>query len=239
MSFDYTDCFTKENLDGYLKELAKEFRKLNGKTMPAEIILIGGAAILVNYGFRKMTTDVDAVIHAASSMKDAISRVGDKFNLPTGWLNADFKRTSSYTPRLEEFSVYYKTFSNVLEIRTISSEYLIAMKLRSGRKYKHDLSDIIGILNEHERRGKPISMNEIDAAVQNLYDGWDQINIDVRRFIESAISNGNYEEVYDSIKTEEKRTKNILIEFEQDYPGAATESNIEDVLQSLFNKRLK
>ena len=239
MSFDYTDCFTKENLDGYLKELAKEFRKLNGKTMPAEIILIGGAAILVNYGFRKMTTDVDAVVHAASSMKDAISRVGDKFNLPTGWLNADFKRTSSYTPRLEEFSVYYKTFSNVLEIRTISSEYLIAMKLRSGRKYKHDLSDIIGILNEHERRGKPISMNEIDAAVQNLYDGWDQINIDVRRFIESAISNGNYEEVYDSIKTEEKRTKNILIEFEQDYPGAATESNIEDVLQSLFNKRLK
>lgn len=171
--------------------------------------------------------------------KRTISRVGDKFNLPTGWLNADFKRTSSYTPRLEEFSVYYKTFSNVLEIRTISSEYLIAMKLRSGRKYKHDLSDIIGILNEHERRGKPISMNEIDAAVQNLYDGWDQINIDVRRFIESAISNGNYEEVYDSIKTEEKRTKNILIEFEQDYPGAATESNIEDVLQSLFNKRLK
>lgn len=171
--------------------------------------------------------------------KRTISRVGDKFNLPTGWLNADFKRTSSYTPRLEEFSVYYKTFSKVLEIRTISSEYLIAMKLRSGRKYKHDLSDIIGILNEHERRGKPISMNEIDAAAQNLYDGWDQINIDVRRFIESAISNGNYEEVYDSIKTEEKRTKNILIEFEQDYPGAATESNIEDVLQSLFNKRLK
>lgn len=43
--------FTRENLDKYLKELGKEFRKLNGKTMPAEIILIGGAAILVQYGF--------------------------------------------------------------------------------------------------------------------------------------------------------------------------------------------
>lgn len=32
-----TKYFTKENLDMYLKELAKEFRKLNGKTMPAEI----------------------------------------------------------------------------------------------------------------------------------------------------------------------------------------------------------
>ena len=36
--------FTKENLDSYLKELAKEFRKINGNKMPAEIILIGGAS---------------------------------------------------------------------------------------------------------------------------------------------------------------------------------------------------
>ena len=37
---------TKENLDNYLKELAKEFRKKNGDRIPAEIILIGGASIL-------------------------------------------------------------------------------------------------------------------------------------------------------------------------------------------------
>ena len=67
MSFDNEAIFTKENLDGYLKELAKAFRKRNGTSMPAEIILVGGAAILVNYGFRAMTTDIDAIIHAASS----------------------------------------------------------------------------------------------------------------------------------------------------------------------------
>jgi len=37
MLSDHT--FTKENLDHYLKELAKEFRRQNGKSMPAEIIL--------------------------------------------------------------------------------------------------------------------------------------------------------------------------------------------------------
>ena len=63
--------FTKDNIDTYLKELAKEYRKLVGKNMPAEIILIGGASVLVNYGFRDMTTDIDALIQAASSMKDA------------------------------------------------------------------------------------------------------------------------------------------------------------------------
>ena len=66
-----SEIFTKENLDLYLKELAKAFRKRNGKSMPAEIVLVGGAAILTNYGFRNMTTDIDAVIHAASTIKDA------------------------------------------------------------------------------------------------------------------------------------------------------------------------
>ncbi len=60
--------FTKDNLDQYLKELAKEFRKLNGKGMPADIILIGGASVVINYGFRDMTYDMDAIINAASSM---------------------------------------------------------------------------------------------------------------------------------------------------------------------------
>ena len=33
--------FTKENLEGYLKELAKEYRK-RGHGAPAEMILVGG-----------------------------------------------------------------------------------------------------------------------------------------------------------------------------------------------------
>ena len=53
--------FTNESINHYLKEVAKEYRKQVGKSMPAEIILIGGASVLVNYGFRNMTTDVDAL----------------------------------------------------------------------------------------------------------------------------------------------------------------------------------
>ena len=74
--------FTKSNLDIYLKELAKEYRKLGGKAFPAEIILTGGAAILANYGFRDRTYDMDSIIHAASTIKDAINHVGDRFNFP-------------------------------------------------------------------------------------------------------------------------------------------------------------
>ena len=234
-----SNSFTKENLDTYLKELAKEFRRLNGKSMPAEIVLVGGAAILTNYGFRDMTTDIDAVIHAASSMKDAINHVGDKFDLPNGWLNADFMHTGSYSPKLDEFSVYYKSFYGVLLVRTIAAEYLIAMKLRSGRKYKNDLSDVIGILAEHEKKGMPITFEKIDVAVKNLYGGWDSFPEDSKPFIEDALKNGDFENVYASVKNDEIESKDILVDFEKDYPKVAKESNINDILKTLKEKRDK
>lgn len=120
--------FTRENLDSYLMELAKEFRKKNGSRMPAEIILMGGASILINYGFREMTYDMDAIIKSSGAMRDAINTVGDRLGLPIGWLNTDFVHTNSYTPRLAEHSKYYKTFANVLQIRTVSDEYSLLIK---------------------------------------------------------------------------------------------------------------
>lgn len=223
MSFEN---FTKENLNTYLKELAKEFRRLNGKSMPAEIVLVGGAAILTNYGFRDMTAGIDAVIHAASSMNEAINRVGDKFHLPNGWLNADFMRTGSYSPKLDEYSAYYKTFYGIISVRTVSAEYLIAMKLRSGRKYKNDLSDIIGILAEHQKRGTPITLDKVNTAVNNLYGGWDGFPEDSKPFIEDALKTTDLEAVYTSVKNDETESKDILVGFEKKYPTVAKESNI-------------
>lgn len=237
MSPENTKYFTKETLLANLKELAKEYRKLGGKSMPAEIVLVGGAAVVANYGFREMTTDVDAVIRAASSMKDAINRVGDRFGLPNGWLNADFLHTGSYSKRLDEFSVYWGTFSNVLTVRTIRGEYLIAMKLRSGRQYKNDMSDIVGVLKEHQDAGDPITMDRIDAAVIELYGGWDDIPPIAKKFLDDAIRTGNYAELYQKTVESELDSKDLLVFFEADYPGAIQESNVNDILQELQRRK--
>jgi hypothetical protein len=229
--------FTKNNLNLYLKELAKEFKKLNGTAAHAEIILIGGAAIVANYGFREMTTDIDAVIQAASSMKDAINRVGDKFRLPNGWLNTDFMRTSSYSPRLIEIAIHYKTFYHAVEIRTVAAEYLIAMKVRSGRKYKNDLSDVLGILAEHNERGCPITLDRIDDAVCKLYNGWSEIAPDVKQMIGDAVIDNRYAEAYAAVREEEKRTKDVLLDFERTHPRAVSPSNVDDILATLKAKQ--
>ena len=228
--------FTKDNIDTYLKEVAKEYRKQVGKNMPAEIVLIGGASVLVNYGFREMTTDIDAVIHAASAMKDVINRVGDRYGLPNGWLNQDFAKTASYSPKLVQISEYYKTYSNVLTIRTVAAEYLVAMKLRSGRQYKSDLSDVLGILAEHKQKGKPIKLEQIQKAVANLYGSWDSLPKSSQNFIQNVMQDGQFADLYEQTVIGEKETKSLLLCFEKDYPGVTTGDNVDDISETLQKK---
>lgn len=227
---------SQEKLDMYLKELAREYRRLSGTRIPAEIILVGGASILVNYGFREQTYDIDAIIHASSAMKDAINHVRDKYSLMSGWLNNDFTKTRSYTPELIMCSKYYKTFSNILVIRTVSAEYLIAMKLISGRKYKNDLSDIIGILQEHRLRGKPISFDQINHAVNRLYGGWSEIASDSREFIYAVMTNEDWDALYERYRRDEQIGKEIIINFERDYSDIINHKNADAILSALKKK---
>lgn len=233
MSSENTNTFTKENLNTYLSEVAKQYRKLAGKAMPAEIILVGGAAVLANYGFRDMTTDVDALIHASSAMKDAINFVGDKYGLSNGWLNADFRKTVSFSEKLLQFSDYYRTFSNVLRVRTVNAEYLVAMKLISGRQYKNDLSDVIGILAEHQERSEPLTLAQIHRAVVELYGSWEVLSATSQSFIRSAMEHPDLREVYARIRQNELEAKATLVSFEQRYPGVTTMENVDDILANL------
>ena len=228
---------TKENLDTYLKELAKQFRKLNGKAMPAEITLIGGASILINYGFRDSTYDVDALIHASSVMKDAINYVTDTLGLPSGWLNEDFKNTKSYTPRLVNYSKYYRTFSNVLTVRTITGAYLVAMKLMAYRQYKHDISDIVGILREQQNSGDPLTFERIDKAVNDLYDSWENLPKNAKNMIESILANEDMDALYEAYANEEAAAKDALITFEDKYPDVLKEDNLADILNHLLKEQ--
>ena len=229
--------FTKDNLDRYLKELGKEFRKRNGTKMPAEIILVGGAALLANYGFREMTYDIDAVITASSAMKEAVNAVGDQYQLPNRWLNADFMNTNSYSPKLRQYSKHYRTYSNVLHIRTVSAEYLLAMKLMSGRLYKKDLSDVVGILYEQEKAGQPLDYEKIDKALKELYGGWDGISDYSRKLLMTALSSENLAELFEQQMKEEDLSRQILLHAEQKDIKEVTESSAEDIIRKALAKK--
>jgi hypothetical protein len=221
---------TKENLLTYIRELAKEFRRLNGTATPAEIILIGGAAVLANYGFREMTYDIDAIIVASSAMKEAINRVGDRNGLPNGWLNADFRRTASYSQKLFEVSRYYKTFSNILTVRTVAAEYLVAMKLLSGRQYKYDMSDVVGILWEHQKSGNPITRDMIDGAVSTLYGADAAIPANSLALLDAVMRTDDCGSLYSQVRESEAESKDFLLQFDEKYPDALGGADIAEIL---------
>ena len=229
--------FTSENLDTYLKALAKEYKKLSGKSIPAEIILIGGAAILANYGFRESTYDMDALISASSAMSDAISHVGDEYGLPNGWLNEDFIKTKSYTPKLRQYSVHYKEFGRILEIRTVQAEYLLAMKMVSARDYKNDLSDIIGIIAEHQQRQLPLTWEMVERAMLELYGSWERVAPETVQLVRNALTLPDAGVLYDKYRVEELATKDFLTDFEQKYPKVANQDNIASILAQAKKKR--
>ena len=227
---------SKDNLNTYLSALGKRFRKLGGTKMPAEIILIGGASVLVNYGFRDVTYDADAIILASSVMREAINFVRDEFGLPHGWLNEGFKNTESYSDKLVEVSVYYRSFSNVLTVRTITAEYLIAMKAMSGRQYKYDLSDIVGILWDHEIAGHPISKDRIDKAIIKLYGKKPLPEISLN-LLSDVYSHGNYEELYSEQREKEKEAKGFLLEFDKENPGELKGENINSIIEQMRRRK--
>jgi hypothetical protein len=231
------DKINKTNLDFYLKEFAKNFRKLNGNNLPAEIILVGGASVLTNYSFRQSTTDIDAVILASSVVQEVVNIVSAKYDLPGDWLNTDFKKTNSYSEKLREVSKHYKTFSNIVDIRTVSEEYLIAMKLMAGREYKHDMSDIVGIIWEQQKKRNPMTIDKIKKAVIELYGNWKNLPENSRKYLNRILKNNDYEKLYYEMKNEEKEAKQILNNFNEKYPNVITKENINKVVRVLLEKK--
>ena len=82
-------------------------------------------------------------------------------------------------------------------------------------------------------------MEDIDRAVCNLYGNWDKIPADSVSFIKEAMKNGKYEKAYQAVSDEEKRSKDLLVQFEADYPKVTNTENVNTILENLKRKKKK
>lgn len=224
---------TRDNLTDILKDLGKEYRKRSGKSMPAEIVMVGGAAIIAKYGFRDMSNDLDAIIRASSTLKDAAVTVGDKYGLPYKWLNSDFQNTSSYSEKLYEHSHHYRTFSNVLAVRIVESEYLLATKLKSARPYKHDFSDIVGIITEERAANPNFTKELVINAYYEMYGGDAELDKTAEMYMDEAFQTEETEKLIQQIRESEQKSNSLLQDFQREYPDVLQEDNIHNILDLL------
>lgn len=230
MSFD----FNRSNIDHYLYLIAKEYKKANRVNPEAEIVIVGGASMIMNYNFRETTTDIDSIIRAASFMKDIINKIADENGLENGWLNDDFKRTDSYSDKLIECSKFYKKFCGCLSVRTVSEEYLLAMKVKSARIYKHDLSDIIGIIKEHQEMERELDCSMVEKAYLKLYD--EQIPTEMLKKLKNIFAQQNLEELFYETKEEELANYQAALKAEAKYDKVVSEDNVNNFIEHFRNK---
>lgn len=226
----------KRDMDQLLYEVAKEYKKMHRNvSVRAEIILVGGASILANYGFRATTTDIDASIQADSTLKDAINLVGDRHDLEKGWLNSDFSKTESYSPELIIKSKPYKTFYGCLDVRTIADEYLIAMKMRAARIYKHDLSDIVGIVMEMKEQNKELDTGKIGEAYRTLYNA--KPDSEIIEYVSQVLLCEQIEDLYYETQAQEKNNREALFAAEKEYPGEINANNVNSFIRHFSSVR--
>jgi hypothetical protein len=111
-----------------LKALADE---LSPSAPPLELLVVGGAALVLLYGARETTKDVDAFSTTpagATSLRAASHRVAERLSLPADWLNDGAK---GYVHGLALGKVLLTTPS--LVVRTLAPQQLLAMKLSAWR----------------------------------------------------------------------------------------------------------
>ena len=124
-----------------------------------------------------------------------------------------------------------------MRLRKVKAEYLVAMKLVSGRKYKKDLSDVAGIIYEQQLAGAPLTYEMIDRAVIELYGDWARISEDSKDMLKKILSCDNMQELFDELIQYESDAKDILANISNKYPDVINRDNVDDVIAVAMKKK--
>lgn len=115
--------------DDILRAFTAVAGDLRSRGEGGEIILVGGAALVLVYGARAATRDVDAIsLRPSASLSAAALRVAAAQGLPVDWLN---DRARAFASTASEGPVVFAADS--LTVRAATGVQLLAMKLSAMR----------------------------------------------------------------------------------------------------------
>jgi Nucleotidyltransferase of unknown function (DUF6036) len=124
----------KEDIEKYLRMLGNELQK---KHVTGEILLVGGAVMLLEVGNREVTKDIDAYFDQkyATAIREAVTAIAKREGLMSGWLNDAVKGFFATQPPNRKWAEYPG-----LRVYIPSLDYLLVMKVVAGRPQDIDSS---------------------------------------------------------------------------------------------------
>lgn len=112
--------------------------KLAARSLVGEILLLGGAYMLLVIRSREMTKDVDAyLVQEREAIREAAREVAMERGLPEDWLNDAVSGFIYSQPDITLWQEYPG-----LRVYTPSPEYVFAMKAAAARIETSDLADL-------------------------------------------------------------------------------------------------
>lgn len=97
----------------------------------ADVHIVGGAVMVMEYDARDATADIDAFAYEPhGAVERAVAAVARDMDLPRSWLN---QQASAFVPRAADWR-RSRSFDHAnLHVYAIAPEQLLAMKVRAGR----------------------------------------------------------------------------------------------------------
>ena len=172
----------KDDIENYLKEVGKELRKLKAD---GEVVICGGAVMLLYYNARESTRDIDGLFAPVTELNEVIRKVANKYKLEYDWFNSDFARTESMIPGFRESCVFFKRYYN-LDVYVAPLDLMIAMKLVSFRiGEKQDLPDLKHLIEVHKKEIGGFTKEDGYKYLKKYYGDKDILSELAKVFLES------------------------------------------------------
>ena len=108
--------------------LAELGSRLAADGIEATIYIVGGAALSLEFDARRVTTDVDAVFHPRTTVRQLAETLARERDLPRDWLNDSVR---AFVPGDDADAVRYSVPG--LSIALASPRHLLAMKMAAFR----------------------------------------------------------------------------------------------------------
>ena len=150
----------------------------SGLRAPVEIVVVGGAAVAMQWNRRRTTYDVDVVSEGIPGVFwDVVAAVGHGQDLGADWLNAAARIKAPTGPTPGEPSELY--VGSHLRVYGANCHYVLAMKLVSGRMIDRD--DMPALMEA----ARPTSRDALYDLVERAYPNV-QIPTSARYIIEEV-----------------------------------------------------
>lgn len=161
--------FNKQSFDDVFNYFAAKCIK-HGIKGPINLYVVGGASIVMSFEYRKSTIDIDAYYENSEELKLIIAEISKELEIPSDWINNEFVKTPSYSPKIMETAKLRSNYQDMIYVYTLDPEYIIAMKLKSSRPTGGDMRDITYMVYELRLSGSDITYEKVMEAYDYLYD---------------------------------------------------------------------